>query len=256
MTQLVLDQVRLQFGGVAALGGVSLTVQPGEIAAIIGPNGAGKTSLLNTISGLYQPHAGRVEFSGTSLVGRRPHDIARLGVARTFQNLGLFGGLTVMDNLLLGRHVHMRSGLFAAGLFWKLAEHEEAAHRLVIEKIVDLLKIGDVRDRVVGTLAYGLQKRVELGRALAQAPRLLLLDEPMAGMRREEKDAMVRFILDAHAQGGLTLLMIEHDMHVVMDISHRIHVLDFGKRIAHGTPDEVRRDPTVIRAYLGQELAA
>ena len=256
MSQLVLDQVRLQFGGVVALDGVSLTVARGEIAAIIGPNGAGKTSLLNTISGLYQPQHGCIDFEGVSLRGRRPQDIARLGVARTFQNLGLFAGMTVLDNLLVGRHVHLRSGLVAAAIYWRLAQREEAAQRRQVDEIVEFLQIGRVRDQVVGTLPYGLQKRVELGRALAQGPRLLLLDEPMAGMNRQERDAMVRIILDVHAQHGITLLMIEHDMHVVMDICQRIHVLDFGKRIAEGTPDQVRRDPNVIGAYLGQDLAA
>jgi branched-chain amino acid transport system ATP-binding protein len=254
--QLVIDDVRLAFGGVVALAGVSLGVARGEIAAIIGPNGAGKTSLLNAISGLYQPQTGRIDFEGTSLLGCKPHQIARLGIARTFQNLGLFAGMTVLDNLLLGRHIHSRCGLLATGTYWGRAESEEVSQREFVEEIVDFLEIGRVRRHAVGTLAYGLQKRVELGRALAQSPRLLLLDEPMAGMNVEEKEDMARFILDIHEERGITVVMIEHDMGVVMDISHHIHVLDFGKRIADGTPDEIRGDPAVIRAYLGQEVTA
>jgi branched-chain amino acid transport system ATP-binding protein len=256
MTQLRVEDLCLSFGGVVALDGVSLAVASGEIAAIIGPNGAGKTSLLNSISGLYQPHKGRIVFEGESILGRKPHQIARLGIARTFQNLGLFAGMSVLDNLLLGRHVHTRSGLVSAGLYWGLAQNEEIAEREAVEDIVDFLEIERIRKQIVGTLAYGLQKRVELGRALAQSPRLLLLDEPMAGMNVEEKEDMARFILDIHEERGITVVMIEHDMSVVMDISHHVHVLDFGKPIASGTPDEVRRDPNVIRAYLGHEVAS
>jgi branched-chain amino acid transport system ATP-binding protein len=254
MSQLEIEDVHVRFGGVNALSSVSLTVEHGEIAAIIGPNGAGKTSLLNAISGLYQPQRGRIDFEGVPLRGRKPHQVARLGIARTFQNLGLFAGMSVLDNLLLGRHVHMRAGVVSAGMFW--AQREEVEHRAVVEDIIDFLEIERVRRHVVGTLAYGLQKRVELGRALAQAPRLLLLDEPMAGMNVEEKEDMARFILDIHEERGITVVMIEHDMGVVMDISQRIHVLDFGKRIASGSPLEVRTNPEVLRAYLGQEVAA
>jgi branched-chain amino acid transport system ATP-binding protein len=256
MSQLVIDRLHLRFGGVVALADVSLTVAAGELAAIIGPNGAGKTSLLNAVSGLYRPQRGGIELDGTSLLGRKPHEIARLGVARTFQNLGLFRGMTVLDNLLLGRHAHLRSGVLAAGVYWGPARDEEVAQRELVEEIVEFLEIERVRKQVVGTLAYGLQKRVELGRALAQAPRLLLLDEPMAGMNVEEKEDMARFLLDIHEERDMTVVMIEHDMGVVMDISQRVHVLDFGKRIAAGTPDEVRRDPEVVRAYLGQEVTA
>jgi branched-chain amino acid transport system ATP-binding protein len=254
--QLSVAGVSLRFGGVHALTDVSLDVSQGEIAAIIGPNGAGKTSLLNTICGLYTPTTGNLTFEGVSLGGRKPHRVARLGIARTFQNLGLFSGMSVLDNLLLGRHVHGHTGLFSGGFFWGAAQREEVRHREVVEDIIDFLEIERVRRQVVGSLAYGLQKRVELGRALAQSPRLLLLDEPMAGMNVEEKEDMARFILDIHEQRGVTIVMIEHDMSVVMDISQRVHVLDFGRRIASGTPAEVRAEPEVIRAYLGHEVAA
>jgi branched-chain amino acid transport system ATP-binding protein len=251
--QLRIEDVQLAFGGVVALDGVSLSVAPGELAAIIGPNGAGKTSLLNTISGLYQPQRGDIAFEGASLIKRKPHEIARLGVARTFQNLGLLAGMTVLETLLLGRHVHLRTGLFAAGMYWGWARREEVAQREVVDEIIRFLEIEHLRGQVVGTLAYGLQKRVELGRALAQSPRLLLLDEPMAGMNVQEKADMARFILDVHRHHDMTVVMIEHDMGVVMNLSQRIHVLDFGRKIAEGTPDEVQRNPTVVRAYLGQE---
>jgi branched-chain amino acid transport system ATP-binding protein len=254
-SQLVVDALHLRFGGVVALAGASLTVRPGELAAIIGPNGAGKTSLLNTISGLYRPQRGRIEFEGTSLVGRPPHQVARLGIARTFQNLGLFNGLSVLDNLLLGRHVRLRSGLLTGGLYWGPAQKEEAGHRELVEELLRFLDLQHVREQVVGTLAYGVQKRVELGRALAQGPRLLLLDEPLAGMNVQEKEDMTRFVLAVNQTRRVTVLMIEHDMGAVMELSERIHVLDFGRTIAEGTPEQVRRDPLVIRAYLGQEVA-
>ena len=251
--QLVIEDLHLHFGGVIALAGVSLSVEAGQIAAVIGPNGAGKTSLLNAISGLYRPQRGRISFEGTSLIGRPPHQIAKLGIARTFQNLGLFAGMSVLDNLLLGRHVHGRSGLVACAAYWGLAEREEVAARELVEDIIDFLEIERVRHQVVGNLAYGLQKRVELGRALAQAPRLLLLDEPIAGMNAEEKEDMARFILDIHEERAISVVMIEHDMGVVMDISQQVHVLDFGRHLASGSPDEVRANPAVIAAYLGQE---
>jgi branched-chain amino acid transport system ATP-binding protein len=253
--------VSLSFGGVTALDGVSLDVHDGEIAAIIGPNGAGKTSLLNCISGLYRPQRGRILFHGASgrvheLTRRRPHQIASVGVARSFQNIELFAHMTVLDNLMLGRHVRMRGGLLDAALYWWRQRPEEIAARWRVEKIIDFLEIEGIRHRPVGTLAYGLQKRVELGRALALDPELLLLDEPMAGMNAEEKEDMARFVLDLGEEWGLTIALIEHDMGVVMDLSDWVVVLDFGKVIAAGTPDQVRADPEVIRAYLGDEATA
>ncbi len=255
---LNVEEVSLSFGGVTAISKVSLDVRQGEIMAVIGPNGAGKTSLLNCISGLYHPQGGRIVFndgSGTphETTRMRPFDIARLGIARTFQNIELFRHMTVLDNLMLGRHVRMKSGVLACGLFWKLAQKEEIRHRQVVEDIIDFLEIEHVRKKPVGTLSYGLQKRVELGRALALEPTLLLLDEPMAGMNVEEKEDMARFILDINEERAVTMILIEHDMGVVMDISDRVAVLEFGVKLAAGTPDEVKRNPEVVRAYLGEE---
>jgi branched-chain amino acid transport system ATP-binding protein len=254
--QLAAHDVHLHFGGLVALAGVSVSVPPGQIFAIIGPNGAGKTSLLNTFSGLYPVTSGRLTFEDHDITRMKPHNIARLGMARTFQNIELFKGMTVLDNLMLGRHVHMKTGLLASAVYWGAAEREEVRNREIVEDIIDFLEIEDVRKRVVGTLPYGFQKRVELGRALALQPRLLLLDEPMAGMNIEEKEDMARFILDINEERGVTVVLIEHDMGVVMDISDRVAVLDFGKKIAEGSPDQVRADPTVVQAYLGEESAA
>lgn len=254
--QMRIEAVSLRFGGVRALSDVSLDIYPNTIQAIIGPNGAGKTSLLNCISGLYKPQQGRILFEGHDLVRRKPHQIARLGVARSFQNIELFRHMTVLDNLMLGRHVHMRSGVLQGGLYWGLAQREEIEHRRFVEHVIDLLEIQSIRKKTVGSLSYGLQKRVELGRALAMNPRLLLLDEPMAGMNMEEKEDMARFVLDISEEWGTTIVLIEHDMGVVMDISDRVAVLDFGKLIANGTPDEVRANQAVIDAYLGREQAA
>lgn len=255
-TLLEIDGIVLRFGGVKALSDVSFPIYSGAIQAIIGPNGAGKTSLLNCISGLYKPQEGRILFNGQDLVRLAPHQIARLGIARSFQNIELFRHMSVLDNLMLGRHIHMKSGLFSSGFYWGLAQKEEIKHRKFVEDVIDLLEIQVIRKQTVGALSYGLQKRVELGRALAMDPTLLLLDEPMAGMNSEEKEDIARFILDINEEWGTTIVLIEHDMGVVMDISDRIAVLNFGRLLANGTPDEVRINAEVIEAYLGSEEAA
>jgi branched-chain amino acid transport system ATP-binding protein len=236
---------------VQAVTRVSLDVPTGDILSVIGPNGAGKTSLLNMISGFYHPDSGRIVLGGRDVTDLAPSRIAELGVARTFQNIALFRGMTVLDNLMLGRHVHMKSGVLSSFVYWGLAQKEEVAHRKRVEDIIDFLKIQDLRKRPTGSLAYGLQKRVELGRALALDPKVLLLDEPMGGMNQEEKEDMARFILDVNEEWGITIVLIEHDMGVVMDISDRVAVLDMGQKIAEGSPDEVRTNPLVIKAYLG-----
>jgi branched-chain amino acid transport system ATP-binding protein len=249
---LEIRDVTKSFGGVQAVGGVSLDVVKGDIMSVIGPNGAGKTTLLNMISGFYHPDRGRIVLDGRDVTDLAPSRIAELGVARTFQNIALFRGMTVLDNLMLGRHVHMRSGLLSSFVYWGLAQKEEVKHRQRVEDIIDFLKIQDLRRRPTGSLAYGLQKRVELGRALALDPQVLLLDEPMGGCNHEEKEDMARFVLDVNEEWGVTVILIEHDMGVVMDISDRVAVLDMGQKIAEGTPDEVRANPRVIKAYLGE----
>jgi branched-chain amino acid transport system ATP-binding protein len=252
MSALVeIRDVSKAFGGVQAVTRVSLDVTKGEIVSVIGPNGAGKTTVLNMISGFYHPDTGRIALEGRDVTDLAPSRIAELGVARTFQNIALFRGMTVLDNLMLGRHVHMKSGVLSAFLYWGLAQKEEVRHRRRVEDIIDFLKIQDLRGRPTGSLAYGLQKRVELGRALALDPKVLLLDEPMGGMNQEEKEDMARFILDVNEEWGTTIILIEHDMGVVMDISDRVAVLDMGQKIAEGTPDEVRANAAVIKAYLG-----
>jgi len=253
--QLEIRDVSKSFGGVQAVTTVSLDVQQGELLSVIGPNGAGKTSLLNMISGFYHPDSGRIVLEGADVTDFAPSRIAERGVGRTFQNIALFRGMTVLDNLMLGRHVHMRSGVLASVLYWGFAQKEEVAHRRAVEDIIDFLKIQDLRRRPTGSLPYGLQKRVELGRALALQPKVLLLDEPMGGMNQEEKEDMARFILDVNEEWGTTVILIEHDMGVVMDISDRLAVLDMGQKIADGPPDEVRANPRVIKAYLGETRA-
>ncbi|HYM30082.1 MAG TPA: ABC transporter ATP-binding protein [Candidatus Cybelea sp.] len=249
--QLAVNGVSKRFGGVRAVEDISIGVRSGEIVSIIGPNGAGKTSLLNMISGFYQADTGNIVFQGTDITRRRASEIAAMGVARTFQNIALFNGLTVLDNIMLGRHVRMRSGVFASVVYWGLAQKEEIAHRERVEKLIDFLKLQDLRKQQTGALSYGLRKRVELGRALALDPKILLLDEPMGGMNQDEKEDMARYVLDVNEELGTTVILIEHDMGVVMDISHRIVVLDRGRKIAEGTAEAVQNNNDVISAYLG-----
>jgi branched-chain amino acid transport system ATP-binding protein len=259
--QLAIENVTLRFGGVRALNDVSLAVRQGSVHALIGPNGAGKTSLLNCISGLYHPQQGHIrlhtsESESHDLTRLRPSRIALLGLARSFQNIELFRHMTVLENLMLGRHVHMRHRLLPSLWYFGSARNQEIAHRDLVEEVIDLLEIQSVRHKTVGALAYGVQKRVELGRALALQPAVLMLDEPMAGMNAEEKEDMARFVLDVNELAGVTVVLIEHDMDVVMDISDHINVLDFGSLIADGPPQQVRSDPRVLDAYLGEDAAA
>ena len=248
---LKLENIELGFGGVKAINDVSFEVRKGEIRAIIGPNGAGKSSMLNCINGFYKPQKGTITFNGKTMSGMDPHYAAANGIARTFQNIALFRGMSTLDNLMTGRVLKMNRGFFWQALRWGPAQREEIEHRAFVETVIDFLEIQPIRRTPVGRLPYGLQKRVELGRALAMEPSILLLDEPMAGMNVEEKQDMSRFILDVNEEFGTTIVLIEHDMGVVMDISDRVVVLDYGRKIADGTPDEVRRNQNVIDAYLG-----
>jgi branched-chain amino acid transport system ATP-binding protein len=243
--------ISLRFGGVKALSDITFDVREHEIRAIIGPNGAGKSSMLNCINGVYQPQEGAISLRGKTFSKMNPHQVAEMGVARTFQNLALFKGMSVLDNIMTGRNLKMKTNLFQQALRWGAAEREETAHRRVVENIIDFLEIQAYRKTPVGKMPYGLQKRVDLGRALAMEPQVLLLDEPMAGMNVEEKQDMSRFILDVNDEFGTTIVLIEHDMGVVMDISDRVVVLDYGRKIGDGSPDEVRANPDVISAYLG-----
>ncbi|MDO8506354.1 MAG: ABC transporter ATP-binding protein [Candidatus Limnocylindria bacterium] len=250
---LRVEGLSLAFAGLVALDDVSFEVRPGELFAIIGPNGAGKTSIFNCLCGVYRPAAGRITFDGRDLLRLRRHEIAAAGIARTFQNVELFPHLTVVDNLMLGRHHLMRTGVLAGAAFVGPARREEVLHRAHVERIVEFLEIEAIRDQTVATLPYGKQKRVELGRALAMEPKLLLLDEPVSGMNLEETEDMARFILDIKEELGIAQVLVDHDMGMVMDIADRIMALDFGRRIAEGTPREIQDDPEVVRAYLGED---
>ena len=255
-TNLKLENVHMYFGRVAALAGVSLEVKKGEIHSIIGPNGAGKTVMMNCINGLYKPQKGRITYKGQEITSLRPHERAALGISRTFQKIELFGGMTVLDHIRLGRHIHLNSGILSGSVYVGKTKREELESRKFIEEeIIDLLEIESIRDHTVHMLPYGLQKRVELGRALALNPDLLLLDEPLAGLNLEEVEDMARFILDINEEERwkVTCILVEHDMGVVMDISHRVFVLNFGNKIVDGTPKEVQTHPEVIKAYLGEE---
>ena len=250
--KLHVDEISLNFGGIKALDAVEFKINSGEIFAVIGPNGAGKTSLINSINGFYNPQQGRILFEDVDISHMPPYQRAKLGISRTFQNIALYTNATVLDNLMAARHIHMKTNMLAGALFWGPAQREEIAHRRRVEEIIDFLELEPIRKSIVGTLSYGLRKRVELGRALALEPTLLLLDEPMAGMNIEEKEDMARYILDIHELQGTTIMLIEHDIGLVMDISHRIAVIDFGLKIGEGAPDEISRNEAVIDAYLGE----
>ena len=250
--KLHVNDVSLSFGGIKALQNVDFKVEAGDIFAVIGPNGAGKTSLINCINGFYAPQNGTILFEGRDITRMPPYKRAALGISRTFQNIALYTNATVLDNLMAARHNHMKSNMLTGALFWGPAQREEIIHRRRVEEIIDFLELEHIRKSIVGTLSYGLRKRVELGRALALEPSLLLLDEPMAGMNIEEKEDMARYILDIHELQGTTIMLIEHDIGLVMDISHHIAVIDFGVKIGEGTPGEISQNEAVIAAYLGE----
>ena len=245
------DNVELSFGRVKALNGVSFSIREAELFAVIGPNGAGKTSIFNVLSGVYRPQKGTITFGGQSILGTKPHRIARQGMARTFQNIELFENLTVVDNLMLGRHHHLKYHWFESIIWWGRTRSSELDNRQKVEEIIDFLEIESYRDLPVGMLPYGIQKRIELGRALAMEPKLLLLDEPVAGMNAEETEDMARFVLDIRSELKIPMILVEHDMGLVMDLADRVMAMDFGTPLVTGTPDDVQSHPDVIRAYLG-----
>ena len=253
MDKLAISDVTLSFGGLKALSGVNMEIEPGLITSIIGPNGAGKTSLLNCISGFYHPSSGDIYYGDHKLNRASPHQVSNMGVARAFQNIELFSGMTVLDNLMLARHQNLRYSLFQAVIYYGKASREESKNRQYVEDVIDFMELEPYRKSTVGSLSYGIQKRVEVARALTLAPQLLLLDEPMAGMNIEEKEDMVRFIIDIQKERDATVVLVEHDLGVVMDISDQIYVLDFGELIGAGTPEEIVKIPKVIEAYIGEE---
>jgi branched-chain amino acid transport system ATP-binding protein len=253
MDYLKVDDVTLSFGGIQALSHVNMSIEGGYITSIIGPNGAGKTSLLNCVSGFYHPTRGEIHYGQSRLTKASPHQVTKIGIARAFQNLELFGGLSVLDNLMLARHQHLRYSLLHAVVFWGKTARVEAENREYVEDVIDFMELEPYRKRAVGNLSYGIQKRVEVARALTLGPKLLLLDEPMAGMNVQEKEDMVRFVIDIKKERHMTVVLVEHDLGVVMDISDQIYVLDFGEVIGSGSPKEVASDPKVIEAYIGED---